>query len=117
MAQIYMIRRKHDGKYISGSSNYPWFSDDMGRTFYSMNSVKIFLTNYMRRKKIKTWEKCRYRFNAGEFHSPNNLLMECEVVTVQIAPTPHKDVFDLCVETEMKYAAKPKKEKKAKQNG
>jgi len=117
MAQIYMIRRKTDGKYVCGSPRYLWFDNEMGRTFYSLKSAMIFMTGYMRRRGIKSWKKGRYQFNAGEFHTPSNHLMECEVVTVQINPTPLKDVFDLCIENEMKYATKPKKEKKAKQNG
>ena len=111
MAEIYMIRRKTDGLYVCGSNRFPWFSEGIGRTFYTLNSVKIFMTGYMRRKKIKTWEKGRYKFNAGEFHTPSNQLMNCEIVTIQVTPTSLKDVFDCCIETEMKHTQKPKKKK------
>ena len=50
MAEIYMIRRKTDGYYLCGTPHWPWFRAEIGRTFDSMNSVKIFLTGYMRRK-------------------------------------------------------------------
>ena len=111
MAEIYMIRNKTTGKYVCGSSRFPWLSDDMGRTFYTLKSVKIFMTAYMRRKKIKTWEKGRYAFNPGEFYTPSNVLIDCEIVTVEIKPTPMKNVFDLLAEDEIKHQPKGRKKK------
>jgi hypothetical protein len=112
MSNIYMIRRKTDGKYICGSGRYPWFSDDIGRTFYSLHSVKIFLTNYLKCNKIKTWENGRYKFNAGEFFTPSNILLNCEVVAVEVKPSSIQDIFEFSAQTEMERKTKKKKAKK-----
>lgn len=114
--KLYMIRRKSDGQYICGTSRYPWFSPGFGKNFYSLNSVKMFLTSYMRRKGIKVWEKGRYKFNAGEFFSPSNLVMDCEIVAIELNPIEAEtiNVFDYSAEQEMK---KQPKGKKAKKNG
>lgn len=111
MAQIFMIRRKTDGHYVCGTGNYPWFSKSIGRTFYNMRSVKIFMTTHMRRKGIKTWKGGRYKFNAGEFFTPGNALMNCEIVSIEVTPTPVKDIFELSAEDEMKRSTKRKKPK------
>jgi len=119
MSKVYMIRRKTDGEYICGTSRYPWFSKEAGKIFYSLNSVKMFLTSYMRYNKIKVWTKGRYKFNAGEFFTPSNMLMNCEIIGVELKPTQTDalDVFDYSAEQEMKKQSKPKKEKKVVPNG
>lgn len=111
MANIYMIRRKTDGKYIRGSPRYPWFVEDIGRTFYNIRSAQIWLTSYLNRYKIKTWKNGRYRFNAGEFFTPSNILIDCEIVTIEVKPTTLKSVFDFSAELEMKNGKRTKKAK------
>jgi len=116
MAQVFMIRKKTDGNYVCGSARYPYLNSGVGRIFYSLRSAKMFVTKHLAKRGIKTWDKGRYKFNAGEFFTPSNIMLDCEIVTVELNTVGSEDIFDMLTKAEMKAAPKGKK-KKSNPNG
>ncbi len=89
MNRIYKIRRKSDGLYSAGGTSYrPYFTKN-GKTWMSIQAIKIHLANMHDFRNCKLTSPRRY--GRAKFHGfdmskiqPNHAYHDCEIVSIDL---------------------------------